>query len=102
MKKSGKKLAITAILAGFVIASMSACQKNAVVYGPPEDYVNEADSNADTSRPTEENADTSRPTEENADTSKSSEEDVKTIEPSGDYDPEENLTETVYGPPSEY
>ena len=92
MKKSGKKLAITAILAGFVIASMSACQKNAVVYGPPEDYVNEADSNADTSRPTE----------ENADTSKSSEEDVKTIEPSGDYDPEENLTETVYGPPSEY
>ena len=87
MKKSGKRLAITAILTGSVIATASACQQNVGVYGPPEDFANEASSNAETSKPSEEN-----PLEE-----KSSEE-----KPSEDYDPEENMIEDVYGPPMDY
>ncbi len=73
MKKSGRKLAIAAILAGSVIAGVSSCQKNACVYGPPEDRANEADS-------------------------------AETSEVSGDneYDPEENITPDVYGPPSDF
>lgn len=82
MKKSGKKLAITAILAGSVIAAVSACQQNVAVYGPPEDFANEANSNNETSKPSEE-----KPSEEN---------------PSEDYDPEENMIEDVYGPPMDY
>ena len=53
MKKSGKKLAITAILAGSVIAAVSACQQNVTVYGPPEDFTNE-NSNNEASKPSEE------------------------------------------------
>ena len=82
MKKSGKRLAITAILTGSVIATASACQQNVGVYGPPEDFANEASSNAETSKPSEEN-----PLEE---------------KPSEDYDPEENMIEDVYGPPMDY
>lgn len=77
MKKSGKKLAITAILAGSVIAAVSACQQNVAVYGPPEDFANEANSNNETSKPSEESS-------------------------SEDYDPEENMIEDVYGPPMDY
>ena len=77
MKKSGKKLAITAILAGSVIAAVSACQQNVTVYGPPEDLANEANSNNETSKPSEESS-------------------------SEDYDPEENMIEDVYGPPMDY
>lgn len=82
MKKSGKRLAITAILTGSVIAAASACQQNVCVYGPPEDLANEASSNAETSKPSEE-----KPSEE---------------KPSEDYDPEENMIEDVYGPPMDY
>ena len=75
MKKSGRKLAIAAILAGSVIATMGSCQRNVSVYGPPpEDHVNanEADS-------------------------------AETSEVSDDkYYPEDNITPDVYGPPSEF
>ena len=81
MKKSGKKLAITAILAGTVIAAVSACQQNVTVYGPPEDFTNE-NSNNEASKPSEE-----KPSEESS---------------SEDYDPEENMIEDVYGPPMDY
>ena len=82
MKKSGKRLAITAILTGSVIATASACQQNVGVYGPPEDFANEANSNNETSKPSEE-----KPSEESS---------------SEDYDPEENMIEDVYGPPMDY
>ena len=81
MKKSRKKLAITAILAGSVIAAVSACQQNVTVYGPPEDFTNE-NSNNEASKPSEE-----KPSEESS---------------SEDYDPEENMIEDVYGPPMDY
>ena len=81
MKKSGKKLAITAILAGSVIAAVSACQQNVTVYGPPEDFTNE-NSNNEASKPSGE-----KPSEESS---------------SEDYDPEENIIEDVYGPPMDY
>ena len=81
MKKSGKKLAITAILAGSVIAAVSACQQNVTVYGPPEDFTNE-NSNNEALKPSEE-----KPSEESS---------------SEDYDPEENMIEDVYGPPMDY
>ena len=81
MMKSRKKLAITAILAGSVIAAVSACQQNVTVYGPPEDFTNE-NSNNEASKPSEE-----KPSEESS---------------SEDYDPEENMIEDVYGPPMDY
>lgn len=81
MKKSRKKLAITAILAGSVIAAVSACQQNVTVYGPPEDFTNE-NSNNEASKPSGE-----KPSEESS---------------SEDYDPEENIIEDVYGPPMDY
>ena len=87
MKKSGKKLAITAILAGSVIAAVSACQQNVTVYGPPEDLANEANSNNETSKPSEEKPSEEKPSEESS---------------SEDYDPEENMIEDVYGPPMDY
>ena len=86
MKKSGKKLAITAILAGSVIAAVSACQQNVTVYGPPEDFTNE-NSNNEALKPSEEKPSEEKPSEESS---------------SEDYDPEENMIEDVYGPPMDY
>ncbi len=72
MKKSRKKLAIAAILAGSVMTSMASCQRNVAVYGPPpEDVSREADTGEDAA------------------------------EASEDYDPDENMNVDVYGPPAE-
>lgn len=81
MKKSGKKLAIAAILAGAVVVSMQACQNNVAVYGPPpmdSDAANEAGSESEA-------AENNEPTEE-----------------PDEYNPEDNMMEDVYGPPADY
>lgn len=81
MKKSGKKLAIAAILAGAVVVSMQACQNNVAVYGPPpmdSDAANEASSEAEA---VENNESSEEPDE---------------------YNPEDNMIEGVYGPPVDY
>ena len=39
MKKSKKKLAVAALLAGSVVVSATSCHKsNPAVYGPPEEF----------------------------------------------------------------
>jgi len=80
MKKSGKKLAIAAILAGAAVASLQACQNNVAVYGPPpmdQDAANEASSGAATT------------------------EDHEISEEPNEYKPDENMMPDVYGPPME-
>ena len=81
MKKSGKKLAIAAILAGAVVVSMQTCQYNTPLYGPPpmdSDAANEASSEAEA---VENNESSEEPDE---------------------YNPEDNMIEGVYGPPVDY
>ena len=80
MKKSRKKLAIAANLAGAVAASLQACQNNVAVYGPPpmdQDAANEASSGAATNG------------------------DHEISEEPNEYDPDENMMPDVYGPPIE-
>ena len=81
MKKSGKKLAIAAILTGAVVVYMQACQHNVALYGPPPmdtDVANEASSEAEA-------VENNEPTEE-----------------PDEYKPEDNMMEDVYGPPADY
>ena len=89
MKKSGKKLAIAAILAGSVIASASGCQQNVTVYGPPEDFATEDHAN-------EANEAYS------AEASEVSNEEASNEGASGEYNPDDNMIEDVYGPPMDY
>ena len=80
MKKSGKKLAIAAILAGAVVASLQSCQNNVAVYGPPpmdQDAANEAGSGAATT------------------------ENQEISEDPNEYKPDDNMMPDVYGPPIE-
>lgn len=84
MKKSGRKLAIAAILAGSVIASVSSCQQNVAVYGPPEDFVNENSEN------------------NSAETAEVSSDEVSSEGASDEFNPDDNMIEDVYGPPMDY
>ena len=80
MKKSGKKLAIAAVLAGAVVASLKSCQNNVAVYGPPpmdKDAANEENSGA------------------------AATENHEVSEEPNDYKPDENMMPDVYGPPME-
>ena len=90
MRKSGKKLAIAAVLAGSVMAVAAACQNNAAVYGPPpEDISHEGDSN-------EGSTEYSEVYDEENSGSFDSQDDVYE-----EYDPDDNMNVDVYGPPSD-
>ena len=45
MKKSKKKLAAAALLAGSVVLSATSCRSNPTVYGPPEEFHTQEEEN---------------------------------------------------------
>lgn len=91
MKKSKKKLAVAALLAGSVVVSATSCHKsNPTVYGPPEVFQTQKE-------------------EENGSGGTSSEAGITneagtisvTGEANGVFVPDDNMNEDVYGPPSD-
>ena len=77
MKKSKKKLAIAALLAGSVVVSATSCHKsNPAVYGPPEEVHTQDRENSATSA-----SNTGSTTE--------------------GFVPDDNMNEDVYGPPAD-
>ena len=94
MKKSGKKLAIAAVLAGSVMAVSAACQNNVAVYGPPpEDISHEGDSNEGSTEYSE---------VYEIDDNENSESYASQDDAYEDYDPDDNMNVEVYGPPEDF
>lgn len=76
MKKSKKKLAVAALLAGSVAISATSCNRNVCVYGPPEEVHTQDRENSTTSA-----SNTGSTTE--------------------GFVPDDNMNEDVYGPPAD-
>ena len=86
MKKSKKKLAIAALLAGSVVVSATSCrQSNPTVYGPPEEIQTQQE---------EENG-------SGGTTGSAGEANSATGVTNGVFVPDDNINEDVYGPPAD-
>ena len=111
MKRSKKKLAIAALLAGSVVVSATSCHKsNPAVYGPPEEFQTQkeeengsggASSEAGITGTAGETNSTAGITNEAGTISTSGENNSVTGETNGVFVPDDNMNEDVYGPPSD-
>ncbi len=111
MKRSKKKLAIAALLAGSVVVSATSCHKsNPTVYGPPEEFKTQkeeengsggASSEAGITGAAGETNSTAGITNEAGTISTSGENNSVTGETNGIFVPDDNMNEDVYGPPSD-
>ena len=82
MKKSKKKLAVAALLAGSVVVSATSCHKsNPAVYGPPEEFQTQQ--------------------EENGAGGASGATNSTAGETNEVFVPDDNMNEDVYGPPAD-
>ena len=95
MKKSKKKLAVAALLAGSVVVSATSCHKsNPTVYGPPEEFQTQQEENgaggaSGATGTTSEAGKTGAAGEANSAGGKTN--DI--------FAPDDNMNEDVYGPP---
>lgn len=91
MKRSKKKLAIAALLAGSVVVSATSCHKsNPAVYGPPEEFQTQKEENGSGGTNSEAGI-TGAAGEANSAVGVTNEVFV----------PDDNMNEDVYGPPSD-
>jgi hypothetical protein len=98
MKKSKKKLAIAALLAGSVVVSATSCrQSNPAVYGPPEEFQTQKEeengSGGTTGSAGEANSATGITNEAGTNSA--------TGVTNGVFVPDDNINEDVYGPPAD-
>ena len=101
MKKSKKKLAIAALLAGSVVVSATSCrqsnQSNPTVYGPPEEIQTKQEeengSGGTTGSAGEANSATGVTNEAGTNSA--------TGVTNGVFVPDDNINEDVYGPPAD-
>ena len=92
MKRSKKKLAIAALLAGSVVVSATSCHKsNPAVYGPPEEFQTQKEEENGSGGTNSEAGITGAAGEANSAAGVTNEVFV----------PDDNMNEDVYGPPSD-
>lgn len=98
MKRSKKKLAIAALLAGSVVVSATSCHKsNPTVYGPPEEFQTQQEENGDAGT-------TGAAGEANSASGITNEAGTISVtgETNGVFVPDDNMNEDVYGPPDDF
>ena len=97
MKKSKKKLAIAALLAGSVVVSATSCHKsNPVVYGPPEEVqTQQGENGAGGASGAAGEANSATCVTNEAGTNSA------TGVTNGGFVPDDNINEDVYGPPAD-
>lgn len=96
MKKSKKKLAVAALLAGSVVVSATSCHKsNPAVYGPPEEFQTQKEEENGSGGTSSETGTTS----EAGKTGAAGEANSAGGKTNDVFAPDDNMNEDVYGPP---